>query len=336
MNYKTKRTLKQILSVALAGLAAFGAIFGLVKLSEKLKEETKVIHPSFSVGGLNANGEYEETDGSIYTKESFECQGMSVKLDFDSNVSYQAFYYDDLDKYISSSSVYEESMDLAVPETAVYARLEVTPIWADDVEEEDQVVHWYNVAKYANQLEISVLKDQTPPEVEPVALFETLADYDLPLLADSTSESYRVSPLSLTSASFIYSDNHFENKTVSKIGVPIATLASAASDCHFTVCVIKEASTYTSVEIVEEYTLTIKANEYSSNSLNEWVYFDVNIPIGAGETLMFGRTTDTIVPHYDRKGNESGALIWRANTADSVVFPSTGSLLFDIYVNEVK
>lgn len=161
MNYKTKRTFKQILSVALAGLAAFGAVFGLVKLSEVLNAETEVIHPTFSVGGLTVDGKYEETDGSIYTKDSFECQGMSVKLDFDSNVSYQAFFYDELDKYISATAVYGESMELEVPETAVYARLEVTPTWAEDVEEEDRIVKWYDVASYANQVEISVLKDQS-------------------------------------------------------------------------------------------------------------------------------------------------------------------------------
>ena len=169
MNYKTKNTLKQILAVALAGLAAFGAIFGLVKLSEVLKEETKVIHPSFEVGGINAEGKGDkDLNGSIYTKESFECQGLEVKLDFDAEVSYQIYYYNDLDELKAVSSEYTASMILAVPSSASHARIVVTPFWDDDVEEDDRVVQWYDVAKYANQLEIRVDKEQN---FEPVNLF---------------------------------------------------------------------------------------------------------------------------------------------------------------------
>ena len=160
LKYKTKRTLTQILSIVLLCAVGFGAIMGISALSKKLNEETTIIHPSFEVGGLGADGKYVDTDESIYTKDSFECQGLEVKLDFDSNVTYQAFYYDELDKFISATPVYEESLKLSVPADAIYARLVVTPIWGDDVDKDDRVCHWYNVYKYANQLEISVLKDQ--------------------------------------------------------------------------------------------------------------------------------------------------------------------------------
>ena len=334
IKYKTRKTLTQIGSILMVCLIAFGAIMGAVAISKKLNEDTMVIHPQFEVGGLNSVGEYDDTDKTIYTKESFECLGLEVKLDFDSNVKYQAYFYDDLDKFVSCSAVYDESMALTVPANVTHARLVVEPIWDDEVESEDRVCHWYNVYKYANQLEISVLKDQKLPEFENVALWEDLADYDLATLA--SADVHRISPLSLEYASFVYSENHFENTTVSKIGIPVDAISNPSADNNFTVYVIKEASTYTSVNIVDEYVLTIKADEYSSSSLDKWVYFDVNIPVGDGETLMFGTTTDTIVPHYDREGNECGTLIWKANTANATVFSSTGSLLFDIYVAEEK
>lgn len=170
LKYKTRKTLSQILSILLVCAIGFGAVMGISALSKKLNEDTKVIHPSFEVGGLDTDGQYKETDASIYTKEAFECLGLEVKLDFDSNVSYQVYYYDDLDKFISASTVYSESMKLAVPLNATHARLVVAPIWDSDVDKDDRVCHWYDVFKYANQLEISVLKDQ---EVE-VNLIETL------------------------------------------------------------------------------------------------------------------------------------------------------------------
>lgn len=162
LNFKTRKTISQVLSIALVCVLGFGAIFGLSALSKKLKEDTKIITPTFEVGGLdNVTGKYVETDGSIYTKESFECQGLTIKLDFDSQVKYQVFYYDELDEYIGECTAeYDESVELVVPEGAKLARVKVTPVWGSDVKANDRVVEWYEVLKYSTQLEISVFKDQ--------------------------------------------------------------------------------------------------------------------------------------------------------------------------------
>ena len=158
LNYKTK----QILSIIMVCVIAFGAIMGLSALSNKLDEDMKIITPTFEVGGLdNITGKYVETEGSIYTKESFECQGLTIKLDFDSQVKYQVFYYDELDEYIGECTAeYDESVELVVPENAKFARVKVTPVWGADVKANDRVVEWYEVFKYSTQLEISVFKDQ--------------------------------------------------------------------------------------------------------------------------------------------------------------------------------
>lgn len=161
IKYKTRKTITQILSIVLLCALGVGAVFGVSALSKKLKEDTKVVHPTFEVGGIGDDGRgIADETGSIFTKEAFECQGLEVKLDFDSNVTYQAFYYDDLDTYLSSSEVLDVSKKLAVPANATYARLVVTPIWDVDVKDDDRVVHWYEVIKYSSQLEIFVNKEQ--------------------------------------------------------------------------------------------------------------------------------------------------------------------------------
>lgn len=158
LNNKTK----QIISIVMVCVIALGAIMGLSALSNKLDEDMKIITPTFEVGGLdNTTGKYVETEGSIYTKKSFECQGLTIKLDFDSQVKYQVFYYDELDEYIGECTAeYDESVELVVPENAKFARVKVTPIWGADVKANDRVVEWYEVLKYSTQLEISVFKDQ--------------------------------------------------------------------------------------------------------------------------------------------------------------------------------
>ena len=95
----------------------------------------------FSVGGLSDEGTYVKSDSTIYTKESFECSELvKVTRDFDANIEYQVFFYDDADEFVSSSDVYSKSADIVVPEGASRARIEITPIWSSDVDESDRVI----------------------------------------------------------------------------------------------------------------------------------------------------------------------------------------------------
>ena len=153
-----KGKVKKIVAIVLGLVSVAGAVFGVSALAKYAKEEQKTIKPAFSVGGLTETGVYEETDDTIYTKDSFEAKGLEIKLDFDSNVKYQVFFYDELDKFISCTEVYTESQDISVPLEA-RARLEVTPIWGADAPLEKEI-KWYETAKYANQLEIRVDKRQ--------------------------------------------------------------------------------------------------------------------------------------------------------------------------------
>ena len=157
-NFFRKGKVKKIVAIVLGLVTVAGAVFGVSALAKYAKEEQKTIKPTFSVGGLTETGVYEETDDTIYTKDSFEAKGLEIKLDFDSNVKYQVFFYDELDKFISCTEVYTESQDISVPLEA-RARLEVTPIWGPDAPLEKEI-KWYETAKYANQLEVRVDKRQ--------------------------------------------------------------------------------------------------------------------------------------------------------------------------------
>ena len=161
IKFMTKKTISQVLSVVLLCALCFGAVFGISALSNKLKEETKVIHPVFEVGGINAQGKGDkDMDGAIYTKEAFLCDGLEIKLDFDAAITYRVCFYNKRDVYISSTEVFDQSKRISVPFNATYARIVITPIWADELDTADRVCHWYDVAKYSSQLEIRVNKDQ--------------------------------------------------------------------------------------------------------------------------------------------------------------------------------
>lgn len=160
--FRKKGTWKKILAGALAIVLGVGAIAGISTLiGNKADDDGKiVVNPKWSIGGLDDQGKYEESDATLYTKDAFECQGLTVKPNFDSNVKYQIFFYDELGEFVSKTNVMENSYTGSLPTFATHARLEVTPIWDEDVKEKDQVIKWYNKHKWEGQLEIKVNEEQ--------------------------------------------------------------------------------------------------------------------------------------------------------------------------------
>ena len=100
MKIKFNKKTKNIVLIVLSCIMLFGAIFGLVALFRQDKT-TKEINPTYSVGALNATtGKYEETKSAIYTKDGFECQGLTTSLEFDAVVKYQLYFYSEYDEFI--------------------------------------------------------------------------------------------------------------------------------------------------------------------------------------------------------------------------------------------
>lgn len=153
--------LYRLLTILLVAVTAFGAIFGIYKLVEKSKEKTKVIRPSYSIGALSEQGDYVENKQSLYTKEAFDCKGLKIETDFDSNITYEVFFYDKDGNFVSKTEAQTKNYS-TVPETAVMARISIAPVKPD----KDFEFTFFNKYKYSNQLKITVDKDQTIDEAE--------------------------------------------------------------------------------------------------------------------------------------------------------------------------
>lgn len=124
------------------------------------------IHPDYAIGSLQDNtGKYVESDLTLYTEEAFECYGLQIKPNFDSKVQYQIFFYNELGNFVSSTDLLEGSYNEEIPAFATHARLELTPIWTEDVKEEDRIIKWYNKFKFTNELEIKVFEEQERSEL---------------------------------------------------------------------------------------------------------------------------------------------------------------------------
>lgn len=153
MKYKTKSIIKKV-ALALAGIVAVSAVgVGVAKLVEYMQDDLKTISPSFDVGNLGADGKYVNDESTLYTKEAFQCDGLQIKLDFDNEIDYQIFFYDDLDNFVESTEVLSAAYSETVHDG--YARIVIMP-----TNDEDDKIGLTERLTYPGQMTIKVAKEQ--------------------------------------------------------------------------------------------------------------------------------------------------------------------------------
>ena len=168
--FRRKFKWKNILSFVLVGVLLVASVAGLGAVFNR---DTKTISSTaFAVGGINEKGNYVESKTSIYTKDMFECQGLSIEPDFEATGTYKVFYYNANKNFIGATDelkaedgVYTKGDTFAV---ARYARIMITPdipTDEDGVEEAEFKIRFYEVTGYASDYKISVDKKQNAEKV---------------------------------------------------------------------------------------------------------------------------------------------------------------------------
>lgn len=165
VNWKT--VLITVIAVALVAALGVTAV-SLFNKKDKDEDGFYTVDLDFHVGGLNADGTYKETDGSLYTREAIEADTVKVALDFESNVKYALYFYDEFDEFVSGGVELGKGSETVVPEGATHFRLVITPIWGEDVDAEDQKITIFNKNSYIKQLTVSIT-DREATETNPDA-----------------------------------------------------------------------------------------------------------------------------------------------------------------------
>lgn len=206
---KTENVIKTIVSVALVVATLLG-VAALFKGTRADDDERIKITPAFSIGGLNELGKYIEDDGTIYTKEAFECQGLKIELDFEKTIFYEVYFYNSNGDFLSSVDKTNENSTPELPAGATHARIVITPDWEllEIKKEKEKVVKWYEVAKYANQISVKVNDEQA----EYVYNFNKIALTDASLFTKEagcyyTADGLKTSDNTYTSYVFIATEH---------------------------------------------------------------------------------------------------------------------------------
>ena len=158
-----KRSWKNILSIGLAVLVLFGAVGAVASFATN---DNKPAGAVFKVGGLDpVTGKYVKTDKTIYTENAIDAYGLRVEPDFESTVTYDIYYYDNEDKLLTvvdgQTEIYDEDFEVAEK-----CRIVIHPEIPEDVKEKDFKIHFWDVAKYASMLKITVSKESNGIDYE--------------------------------------------------------------------------------------------------------------------------------------------------------------------------
>ena len=148
------RKAKSITLLLISGLMLFICVSGCLKLLSKINfDKQKISILAYEVGGLDNNGVYKETKESIYTKDLIECYGLEIKPNFDSQVRYQVYYYDQNEIFLESSEVMKSDNYNKVVPLAKYCRVVIYPL-------NDISISKIEISKYAKQVKVYVDKAQ--------------------------------------------------------------------------------------------------------------------------------------------------------------------------------
>ena len=160
---KNLKTMGLVLLVLAVVAFAASLVKGFVVADDNDKIETFV---SYKIGALTEYGKYTETKESIYS-DLFECKGLEVYPDFDSDIQFEVFFYDEEENFILKTNKMNETYKVGDDEpelsTATYARIVIYPTFEKG---DDKEINFFEKLTLSTQLKIKVLKDQTVEDDE--------------------------------------------------------------------------------------------------------------------------------------------------------------------------
>ena len=132
-------------------LVTIGAVISLFFMLDRQTTVTKIGAEQYIIGGLDDEGAAAEGDTSIVTRGTFTTDGLKVDLADEAEVTYELYFYDGEENFISSTGALSADFNGEVPENAEYAKCVITP-----TADEDGKVDLMEVLGYAGQVTISV------------------------------------------------------------------------------------------------------------------------------------------------------------------------------------
>lgn len=149
--HKRSDTVKWVI-IFLLVIGIIGAVVALFVQMDRQTTVTELGPEAYMIGALDEEGKAADGDASIVTRKAFSTDGLKVELADEAEVTYELFYYDDEDEFISSTGALStDFLGLTVPLNAETAKIVITP-----TEDEDGKVSLTEVIGYADQVTVTM------------------------------------------------------------------------------------------------------------------------------------------------------------------------------------
>lgn len=148
--HKAADTVKWVI-IFLIAIGLIGAIVTLFVILDRNTTVTEIGAEQYMLGGIDDEGAAAEGDTSIVTRGMFTTDGLKVELADEATVTYELYFYDGEDSFISSTGALSADFNGEVPENAKSAKCVITP-----TADEDGKVDLLEVLGYAGQVTITV------------------------------------------------------------------------------------------------------------------------------------------------------------------------------------
>ena len=144
-------TIKWVI-IFLLMIGVIGAIVTLFVILDRNTTVTEIGAEQYIIGGLDDEGAAAEGDTSIVTRGTFTTDGLKIELADEATVTYELYFYDGEDNFISSTGALStDFLGLTVPLSAETAKIVITP-----TEDEDGKVSLTEVIGYADQVTVTM------------------------------------------------------------------------------------------------------------------------------------------------------------------------------------
>lgn len=106
---------------------------------------------NYVVGSLDETGEFTKNAGSFVSKDFYDIKGLSVKVDKDADLSYQLFFYDEDENFISATNNFGVTYNGTIPENAELFKIVINPTNDDDIST-------FDIINYGSDIEVRYYK----------------------------------------------------------------------------------------------------------------------------------------------------------------------------------
>lgn len=149
--HKRSDTVKWVI-IFLLVIGIIGAVVALFVQMDRQTTVTELGPEAYMIGALDEEGKAADGDASIVTRKAFTTDGLKVELQDDAKVTYELFFYDEENAFISSTGALStDFLGLTVPINSETAKIVITP-----TEDEDDFISLTEVIGYASQVTVTI------------------------------------------------------------------------------------------------------------------------------------------------------------------------------------